>query len=483
MTQLSKREIQDILWRRGELTWKMHSVQKEMYEVYKNSEARSTLVWLLSRQTGKSWCLAFIALMEAIQHPNSIIKLLTATKLHVQTIFEPIFTEILQDCPEDVRPEYIKSQFIYQFPNGSQIQMAGTDAGNAERLRGQKSRLILVDEAGFCTKLSYNVLSILLPTTTHTKGKLILASTPPEESDHDFIGFIEKAEQDGKLTKKTLFENPLLEKEDVDNIVSRFPGGVNNSQFRREYMCEVIRDESKTVIPEFTEEVAKEIVREYIKPPYYTPYVSMDLGFKDLTVVLFGYYDYKRDKIVIEDEIVKSGKELRLDKFSDEIYEKENTLWTNYYTNEKIEPEARVSDIDLIVIQEINRQSNGRLNFQPVKKERNYKKPLINELNIMISQGKIIIDPRCTTLIRHLRNARWKDSSDRDDFARSPDDGHYDAVDALLYFVKTINHGKNPYPKNYNMGGTDYYINNPSSYNRQTPSDVYHSIFGKKKKR
>jgi len=49
-------------------------------------------------------------------------------------------------------------------------------------------------------------LSILLPTTIHTKGKLILASTPPEEPDHDFIQFIEQAEQENCLTKKTLFE-------------------------------------------------------------------------------------------------------------------------------------------------------------------------------------------------------------------------------------------------------------------------------------
>jgi len=50
--------------------------------------------------------LALLALMECIQKPNSIVKLLTDTKLHVKTIFEPIFREILEDCPEDVKPNY-----------------------------------------------------------------------------------------------------------------------------------------------------------------------------------------------------------------------------------------------------------------------------------------------------------------------------------------------------------------------------------------
>ena len=100
MSKFNK-EITDELWRRGELSWKMHPIQKEMYNLYTNAGPRSTQVWLLSRQTGKSYCLAMIALMEAIKEPNSIVKLLTDTKLHVQTIFEPIFNEILQDCPED----------------------------------------------------------------------------------------------------------------------------------------------------------------------------------------------------------------------------------------------------------------------------------------------------------------------------------------------------------------------------------------------
>lgn len=485
---LSKQEIKNELWRRGELTFKMHSIQREMFELYKKAGPRSTQVWLLSRQTGKSYCLALIALIEAIQNPNSIVKLLTDTKLHVQTIFEPIFREILEDCPDDVKPNYVPTKFIYEFPNGSQIQMAGTDAGNAERLRGQKSSCILVDEAGFCTKLSYNVLSILLPTTTHTGGKLILASTPSEEPDHDFVGFIEQAEQEGNLTKKTLFDNPLLSDSDKQSIVSRFPNGVHNPQFRREYLCEIVRDERKTVIPEFDENLIPNIVKEYPKPPFYTPYVSMDLGFKDLTVVLFGYYDFKADKVIIEDEIVKKGKDLKLNEFAEEILAKEEKLWLNIYTNEQIKPETRVSDIDYIVIQEINRQSHNRLNFIGVKKEPGYKLPMINQIRVMLQTGKIMINPRCEALIRHLKNARWKDSSSKDEFSRSPDDGHYDAVDALLYMVKSISYNKNPYPSNYNVNTDNiHYVNSRnggySPSNNQTPMEIYNSIFGIKKRR
>jgi len=483
---LNKREIQDELWRRGILVHLMHKVQRQMYMLYENASPQSTLVWLLARQSGKSYLLAILALTEAIRNPNSIIKLLTDTKIHVQTIFEPLFREILESCPEDVRPEYLPSKFIYVFPNGSQIQMAGTDANNAERLRGQKSSLILVDEAAFCNNLNYNVMSILFPTTTHTGGKIVLASTPPEEPDHEFIEFIEIAEAEGALTKKTLYDNPLLSDEKKQHIISKFIGGVNNPNFRREYLCELIRDENRTVIPEFDDDLQKLIVRDYSKPAFYNPYVSMDIGFKDLTVVLFGYYDFKNDRVIIEDEIIKEGKDLKLNKFAEEILRKEEVLWMNILTNEQIKPELRVSDIDYIVINEINRASDNRLNFQAIKKAPGYKLPLINQLRVMLQSEKIVINPRCETLITHLRNGRWKDSSAKDDFARSPGLGHYDAIDALLYMIKSVNYTKNPFPSNYGRSGDSTFYNNGGfgykSNAQQSNIAVYESIFGIKKK-
>jgi hypothetical protein len=258
--KVHKKEITDELWRRGELSWMMHDVQKEMYALYENAGPNSTQVWLLSRQTGKSWCLGFIALMEAIRHPNSIIKLLTDTKLHIQSIFEPIFKEILESCPKEVAPEYVPSKYTYFFPNGSQIQMAGTDAGHAEKLRGQKARCVLVDEAGFCNNLSYNVRSILKPTMTHTQGKMVLASTPAEEPDHDFVEFIQIAEEKGTLTKKTLWDNPLLTQARKLEIMNDFPGGDSNVQFRREYLC--IAAESMVTIKAPNGEIKQMTIKE-----------------------------------------------------------------------------------------------------------------------------------------------------------------------------------------------------------------------------
>ena len=258
-------------------------------------------------------------------------------------------------------------------------------------------------------------------------------------------------------------------------IISKFSGGVNNVQFRREYMCEILKNEELSVLPEVDDELLAEIVKEHPKPPFMSRYVAMDIGFKDLTIVLFGYYDFREDKIVIQDEICRHGKDIHLPVFSREILDKEAELWTNPLTNEIIKPDGRVSDINPFVIQELSIASHGQLSFAIASKDN--KLANINKLRVLLANKKILISPRCVNLIRHLKHCRWKDKTSKDEFARSPDNGHYDGVDALLYFTRAINYNKNPYPAHYGMDIRNMHIENTNKYN-QTYEEVYKTIFG-----
>ena len=438
------------LYRRGILSWKCHPVQKEMYDLFYAAPENAVMVWLLARQSGKSYLLAILAIEQAFRKPHSIIKLLTDTKLHIKAIFDKIFQELLEDCPEHLKPKYHKNFYMYEFPNGSQIQLAGSDGGHYEKLRGQKADLVLVDEAGFCNDLENVVKSVLLPTTTHTGGKIILASTPPENMEHDFIKFIEEAQFSSLLTVKTIDQNPLLDKDQIAHIEKQM-GGRESERFRREYLCQLIKNSDVSVIPEFNEDLQKEVVREWPMPPYYDCYESMDLGGKDLTVVLFGYYDFRGAKLIIQDELVMdfSKKDIGIPHLIAGLKKKEEFLWTNIYTNEIRKPYLRVSDINYIVTQQIAADTHGEVYFQIPKKDD--KDAAINNLRTMLANKKIIIHPRCKTLIRHLANVRWFSSKNKNLFARSPDNGHYDAVDALIYMTRTVAFNKNPYPSSFDI--------------------------------
>lgn len=466
------------LWLRSNISWKLKPHQKDLYELFYNTNHK-TQTWLLSRRSGKTYTLAMLAIEACLKSPNTIVKFLSPTKMQVNSNLRPIIRDILKDCPEEIKPEFRAKDYVYYFPNGSEIQLAGSESGHYEKLRGGFSHIAIIDEAQDVTNLNDVVKSVLLPTTLLTKGKVLLAGTPPKSADHEFITFVEDAELRGSLIKKTIYDNTMLTPEMVEEIKTEV-GGENSDEFRREFLCEIIKDANYSVIPEFTLELEKEIVKEWPKPPFYESYESMDLGFKDLTVVLFAYYDFRADKVIIEDEIAVNGTDLQLPRLIQNIKDKETQLWTNPYTNEVTRPTIRVSDINYIVTQEIARASQGTVNFSPAKKDD--KEAAINKLRVLLQAKKIIIHPKCVNLIRHLRNVRWDKSKNRSSFARSPDDGHYDAVDAAIYLIRHMNFGKNPYPFGYDSGlrREDVFVRNPADYGKSTTIDVdvYKKIFG-----
>jgi hypothetical protein len=103
----------------------------------------------------------------------------------------------------------------------------------------------------------------------------------------------------------------------------------------------------------------------------------------------------------------------------------------------------------------------------------------------MLATKKIIINPRCKTLIRHIRNCKWKSADKKSTFARSPDNGHYDAVDAAKYLVRMISYTKNPYPAYYNATMRDSFgtpVSKKDTYG-QSMNDVYKTIFNVKRRK
>lgn len=485
-SKISKLEARKELWRRGELSWKLDKNQKELYRLFHESDHK-VQTWLLARRSGKTFALCVLALELCVKKPNSIVKFLSPTRLQVQNNIRPLIRQILEDCPEELRPSDMKTQdFIYYFPNGSELQLAGSEAGHAEKLRGGSSHIAIIDEAQDVGKLDDIIKSILLPTTLTTGGKVLVAGTPPQSSDHEFVTLIERAEGRGSIVKKTVYDNPRINETDLEIILDEHaPLRERDPKFRREYLCEIVKDENISVIPEFTEELQKDIVKEWPRPPYFDGYVAMDLGAIDLTALVFGYYDFRAGKLIIEDELVCdfSKKDMNIERLVELIKKKEEELWTNPLSGEVKRPYMRVSDINHIVTQEIAVKSFGQVFFTPTKKDD--KEAAINNMRALLGGHKIIIHPRCQHLISHLNNVKWASTKNKNTFARSPNNHHYDLVDCLIYMCRSVLYTKNPYPIGYDMGGRDYFIPNQESYQRKhygKQTDVYKKIFGLKGK-
>lgn len=470
--ELSQKQAKKILWHKGVLKWKLHDLQKKIYDsYYLNNEYINTL--LISRQSGKSYLMCVLAIETCLRTSNSIVKYACPKQKMVKTILKPIMRQILEDCPDDIRPEYKENDKLYVFPNGSEIQMAGTDNQNYDSIRGGKCQLWIVDEAGFCTDLKTVVRSVLMPTTLTTNGRGILASTPdPDMPEHEFIKeFVEPAKMNGKLFQYTIYDNPLIDDIGRNKIISEYPGGIRNPQFRAEFLCEIVRNYENTVIPEFDDNTEKIIVTDkYKRPPFFDTYISMDIGGKDFTVVLFAYYDFLQGKVIIENEFVLKDKQ-NSERIKKGINQTSEELWGEKPIYLKF------ADNNNIIL--LNDLALNGLNFIPTKKDN--KEAAINDVRIKIMNHEVIIHPRCKTLIYHLKYATWARKTDRSSssssyksFLRSADGGHFDAVDALIYLIRNIIYGKNPYPPGYGPVSEDNgFIRTPTKTTHEIVANLF----------
>ena len=452
------------------MKWKLHSLQKKIYDTFYTSD-RYISTLLISRQTGKSFLMCILAVEACLRKPNTIVKYACPKQKMVKTILKPIMRTILEDCPPEIKPEYKENDKIYLFPNGSEIQMAGTDNQNYDNIRGGKSDLWIVDEAGFCNELDTVVFSVLSPTTTTTKGRGILASTPdPDAPEHSFIKeFVEPAQSRGELFKYTIHDNPMLDESARNKIIAQYPGGEKNPKYRAEFLCEIIRNYENTVIPEFDDLTEKIIVTDqYVRPKYYDTYISMDIGGKDFTVALFAYYDFLRGKLVIEDEFVLKDKQ-NSTKIVKGVKDTCAKLWDEKPVY------LRFADNNNIIL--LNDLSANGLSFIPTRKDN--KEAAINDVRIKVMDNQIIIHPRCITLIYHLKFATWAKKNDKSSgsykaFARSADGGHFDALDALIYLVRNVIYTKNPYPANYGaLPSADAHIRMPSTTTHEIIANMF----------
>jgi len=454
-TELSieERDARWELWRQGDLSWKLKGSQIDLYNDIID-QSKDVSVGLCTRRYGKSSTALIAEIEVCIQHPDAIVKHACPTQKMVKKMMYPALKVIFHDAPPEFELEKLwnASEGELRFPNGSMLTIAGTDAGNADNLRGAYAHLVVADEAGFMDDLDYVIKSVLLPQTDTTGGKLILLSTPNfYNPQHEFhTEYVFPAEASGSLVKFTIHDSPMVDDKERKKIVNRFNKKENDPKYLCEYMVEIPKTTESTVIPEFYMNRKSIIDPDMIIPlepvDFYT---SGDIGVKDLTCYLFGYYEFKTATLNIVDEWVANGMEMTTETIADAIKMKE-AKWFHNELGDYVRPFKRVMDNDLKLINDL-RIIHG-LNFTATKKDN--KVAQVNQTRLLFGEIRIKIHPRCKHLIYHTESCQWKDGKGvGNEFAHLTDSidgdikgGHADALDALLYMVRNVNFNHNPTP-------------------------------------
>lgn len=433
-----------ILWTRGELSWKLHPAQIHLEQIYLGIKGQ-LFIGNCSRQWGKSYWAVKKAIEIAIRIPRAQIRYGAAFQSDLVDFIIPAFENILEDAPANVRG--VKVGHFYIFPNGSRIKLVGLDK-NPNGLRGNTLDLIVIDECGFVANLDYLYKSVIIPSTLHRPScKIIMISTPPSTPAHPFVDYCQKAETEGSYVKLDIYTNPRISPDDIERMAQEM-GGRDSTTFRRECLCEFITDSDLQIIPEWNDRLIQALERNEFYP-YYHKYDGMDLGVKDLTACIFGYFDFKRAALVIEDEFEMNGPQMNTKILVGAIKAKEKELWNNLdeegketrdYNGNPI-PYRRVSDNNWpILIQDLS--SIHSLTFIQTNKDN--LEAMINEVRLMVQAGQLIIHPRCKKLIGCLRYGVW--DSKKKSFARSNVYGHFDHLAALVYLIRNLNKSTNPIP-------------------------------------
>jgi phage FluMu gp28-like protein len=125
-----------------------------------------------------------------------------------------------------------RSDLAITFPNNGKVQFFTGE--RLDNMRGRKFHLVVIDEASFIPDLENGWLNSIRPTLTDYKGRALFLSTP--RGKNYFYSMYLKGqsnENDWQSFRFTTYDNPFIEKSEVDDARMQLPEVV----FEQEYMA------------------------------------------------------------------------------------------------------------------------------------------------------------------------------------------------------------------------------------------------------
>lgn len=415
---MDNNEIKQILWRRGDLKWKLHSGQQQIYDAL--ACTNETEFYLnISRQWGKSYLSCILALEYLLRGPNRIARIAAPTRLQAAEIVELNLNRIIEDAPKGLIQRQ-KSDYRWQVGQSS-LRLGSLEKANVDSLRGGNAGLIICEEGGFVNSKDYQdaVESVLSAQLLRSRGRIIHVSTPSRQLDHYLhTQILPSCSRKGTLFTFTIYQNPQVNEEQI-NQMAALCGGFDTASFKREYLCKIERDIETAVLPAFNSSC---IGPSVIQPSL----VSLDLGgVRDLSVAVEAGWNVQEQRLEVIREVV----------------------WQPHTPSQAIfEYLLECQKIGLQVWCDapgqwfVDANKFGVNAFLPPKSE--WLGNLLS-LNAAFHQGHILVSENCTHLIRTCQNARF--NNQKTDFERSTELGHADAIMALAYAFRVIN--RTPRPK------------------------------------
>lgn len=428
MTDPTLADVRSYFWRRGNLSWQLWPQQEPIYNGIRTLAKRvETVVILCARQFGKSHLGVILAIEDCLRHPNKCVLIMGPTMKQAREIVTPRIRDITRSAPPGlIKPSKSEGKW---YIGDSELVIGGFDL-NSSSQRGKSVQTIYVEEIVDSNPDDYqeSMRSDLGPALTHSDGgKMIFLTTPPKIPDHPFItDTMAQAELNDALYIFTIKDNHQLSPDQVAACIRRC-GGEQTTDYRREYLCEIIRDASIVVVPDYDD--IRHVSRFEI-PLHYKPHVTIDFGgVRDKTVALLHWYNFLDAKTEIWDERVFPPNTATA------------TMVKSILEMERQVPIESVRFADAPGQLQVDLIAGGYQVAMPPKDDW---QAGVNRMAVAFSTDGIRIHERCRFLRQSLKSGTF--NKHRTDFGRTDTLGHCDALAALMYGIRAQD-VTNPYPR------------------------------------
>ena len=422
--------------------WYLRASQIPLYNLVRS---KKRIVCSCRRRFGKTTAILIAIIEQCLEKKGLRVYYGAPILKQARDILRPLMDHIYEYAPH-LKPKYKTQDSCFVFENGSRIILFGAkDDSELDKCRGQEADILVLDEyAFFKYDPDYIRVSVLMPMLMNTNGQLIISSTPSPDLTHPYF----KAIREAKIKKEFFFHNIEdsvtcgdITPEKQAQIIEEC-GGVDSESYQREWLCRVVPPMSSLIIPEASQKFnwlasIDEIgsIHQDLNYRYYHRYMSMDIGSRDYTCILYYTYIFDKDIIFIEGETVLKNEEVTTRNIAAKIKEKQKQLWGECRIHRAV-----ADNNNPILLRDLANTEN--VYFAPIHKDSLM--AMVNSARLKFQSDRIKIDPDCTYLVDCLKYGLWNEK--RTDFLRSESLGHLDALASLIYGVRIVDQSTNPIP-------------------------------------
>ena len=366
-----------------------------------SSEARHIMLYGGSR-SGKTFISVYAMIVRAckIKSRHAILRL---NFNHIKTsIWLDTLPKVLKVAFPGLPVEWNKTDYYITLPNGSEVWVAGLDdEKRVEKILGKEYSTLYFNE---CSQIPYKSIQVALTRLAERnelKKKAYYDQNPPSKKHWSYWLFEKHLDPvDNVPVDKDKYTSLLMNpKDNLDNIdpeyITEILDNLPEAQRKRFKDGEFTTDDDGAAYYAFDRDKhVKEVDRSF-----YTGQrcIGMDFNVQPMTAVI-GHYVNKKFYIISEAYLENS-----------DTFKMSTHLIKNGHRGANIYPDSTGS----------NRKTSGISDHQILQNDgfkiQFTRNPLVvdrvNNINRLLREERIIIDPSCKKLINDLEKVSWKDGS------------------------------------------------------------------------